>query len=176
MRRVLRAGAYFRVPDGTGVAPLFNPLDSLSGLPAGLDAGFSVAAGRISARSRSAIHIMPHVTQMTVVLTGTLNIRMKGPRDRRPYTLRLLRHQAALTSAGTYVQLINSSTRPCEVLYIVSPSYVFDWRDGHLRYDDSVTLGVDWASLARNGWLAGVPIPSARARTLAAARVRQNPR
>lgn len=176
MKRLLRTGGFFRVPDGTWVAPLFNPLDTLSALPGCLDAGFSVAVGRIGSRCRSAIHLMPHVAQLTLVLEGSLRVRMKGPHDSRPYTLRLGRWQAVLTRPGTFVQLANDGARACRVLYIVSPSYVFEWRARRLHYDDAVAVPGDWAALARRGWDPGAPLPTRQARARAAARTRQKPR
>lgn len=170
---VFTVGRDFVVPDGTRVAPLFNALDSLSVLPAGLPESFSVAVGTLAAGQRSKIHLMPHVAQLTFVLAGSVTLRTKSATDRAPRNLRLTRHQAALTPAGALLQLINDSSRRCRLLYIVSPSYVFEWRDGRVIYDDAVMLDESWGALARRGWRLTAPLPTRRARTLAAARVRQ---
>lgn len=175
MRRVFSAGTNFRVPDGTLVAPFFNPLDCLSGLPADLFSGFSVALGTIEAHSRSRIHLMPYVTQLTLVRQGSIEMRMKGAADTAPYTLKLQPDQAALTPAGTLLQLINDSPQDCSLVYVVSPSYLFEVRAGRVIYDDSLMLEEDWAALALKEWRPNLSIPTRRSRSRAAARLRQNP-
>lgn len=175
MRQVFRVGETFTVPDGTGVAPLFNPLDSLSGLSGIAFQGFSLAVGVIKRGQRSKIHLLPHVSQLTVVMEGNVTLRMKGPADPRPFALRLRQHQAGFTAAGTLLQLINDGPRACRLLYIVSPSYVFEYRDGKVVYDDALTLEQSWAQLARSGWRHDARPPSRRARAAAAARIAQKP-
>jgi len=82
MNRVFKGRKPFRVPDGTLVAPLLNPSDSLSGLPSEISVGFSLAAGRIEARHRSRIQFMPFTEMVTFVTRGRLLARMKGPHEK----------------------------------------------------------------------------------------------
>lgn len=142
-----------RVADGTLVSAFLNPRDTSSGLPPDLlgdPAGFSIAAGFIEAASRSKIHRMPRVAQVTFVLQGSLEVRMKDNDDDAPYSLYPVPQQAVLTRAGTFVQFINHSALPCQVLYIVSPAYVYELTaEGVLRYDDAVVFEQDWDALPR---------------------------
>ena len=63
--------------------------------------------------------------------------------------LRLDGEQAVLTRPGTFFQLINSTTVPCRVLYITSPSYLFEMdQNGQVKYDDAIALDEDWQELA----------------------------
>ena len=153
MNRVFSITTPFRVPDGTWVSPFLNAKDSQSDLPFHLLDGFSLAAGVIDPTSRSKIHVMPFVTQVTFVRSGNLAVRMKGPDDAEPYILRLAAAQAALTEPGVFFQLINESSEPCEVLYIVSPAYVFEMSaDGAVMYDDAVVPDEGWEDLAAADW------------------------
>jgi hypothetical protein len=96
---------------------------------------------------------MPLVTQVTFVLQGSLEIRMKDATVDTPYSHHLSAHQAVLTRPGTFFQLINASDTPCQVLYIVSPAYIFLLApDGALIYDDAVVLDEDWQNLAASAW------------------------
>ena len=153
MNRVFSITAPFRVPDGTWVSPFLNAKDSQSDLPFDLLDGFSLAAGMIDPNSCSAIHVMPFVTQVTFVRSGNLAVRMKGPDDTQPYILRLAAGQAVLTEPGVFFQLINEGAERCEVLYIVSPAYVFEMSaEGAVLYDDAVVLDEGWEDLAVAGW------------------------
>ena len=142
-----------RVPDGTLVYPFLNPMDSTSGLPSDMLDGFSLAAGVIEPHQRSKIHVMPLVTQVTFVLSGVLEVRMKEAGMNESYTHHLEPNQAVITRPGTFFQLINSSAEPTRVLYIVSPPYLFVMGAGGAPiYDDSVVLTEDWEDLKRQGW------------------------
>ena len=153
MNRVFSITTPFRVPDGTWVSPFLNAKDSQSDLPFDLLDGFGIAAGMIDPNSRSKIHVMPFVTQVTFVRSGSLAVRMKGPDDAEPYSLRLAAAQAVLTEPGVFFQLINESSEPCEVLYIVSPAYVFEMSvEGAVLYDNAVVLDEGWEDLAATGW------------------------
>ena len=132
MKHVFAMGEPFRVPDGTLVSRFFHRLDD-----------FSIAGGTIEPGTTSRIHVMPFVTQLTFLRSGELQVRMKSSRDPAPYTLALRPGEAALTERGTFFQLVNSTQKTCEVLYIVSPAYVFE-RDG---YNDAV-LVEDWQQAA----------------------------
>jgi len=153
MNRVFSIENPICVPDGTIVYPFLNPKDSTSGLPWDLLDGFSLAAGQIAAGVRSKIHLMPLVTQVTFVLSGSLEVRMKDPGGEARYAVQLGPEQAVITRPGTFFQLVNQTDEPCRVLYIVSPAYVFELDEsGNVAYDDSIALDEDWAELARLDW------------------------
>lgn len=152
------------MPDGTLVSPFLNPLDRLSGLPAQLIEGFSLAAGILEPRVKSKIHLMPWVTQVTFVRRGTLQVRMKAEQNPAPYALQLSRDQAVLTEPGTFFQLINETDEACEVLYLVSPAYIFEQVTGQNLYDDAVVLAEDWETLERNHWQPAAELPTLQQR------------
>lgn len=138
---------------------------SQSDLPFDLLDGFSLLAGMIDPNSRSAIHVMPFVTQVTFVRTGSLAVRIKGPGDTQPYILRLAAGQAVLTEPGVFFQLINKGAERCEVLHIVSPAYVFEMSsEGAVLYDDAVVLDEGWEDLAATGWRTARPMATAEQR------------
>lgn len=139
MRRIFNIQETFRVCDGTLVSPFLNAKDAMSNLPFDLLDGFSLAAGEIEPGKTSRIHVMPHVTQVTFVWQGNLEIRMMEPGDDKPYCRELVTGQAALTEPGTFLQFANPSDKSCHVLYIVSPAYVFDE-----AYDDSIYFEYTW--------------------------------
>jgi mannose-6-phosphate isomerase-like protein (cupin superfamily) len=177
MNRVFLINAPFRVPDGTWVSPFLNARDSQSDLPFDLLDGVSLAAGMIEANSRSRIHVMPFVTQITFVRRGTVTVRMKGPSDTEPYTLRLTSEQAVLTEPGVFFQLINEGSERCEVLYIVSPAYVFEMdSEGTVLYDDAVALEQDWDGLLAAGLRTGRPMSTAKQRADAVRRLSSSKR
>jgi hypothetical protein len=171
MNRVFRIGAPHGVPDGTLVAPFLNARDSTSGLPFDLLEGFSLAAGTIPAHSHSRIHVMPFVAQVTFVRHGTLTVWMKAAADREPYRLVAQKDEAVLTEAGALVQLVNESTEPCDVLYVVSPAYVFERTDTGIRYDDSLVLDEGWADLAAKHWQVPGALPTLEDRRAALLRL-----
>jgi mannose-6-phosphate isomerase-like protein (cupin superfamily) len=153
MNRVFSIKNPIRVPDGTIVYPFLNPKDSTSELPWDLIDDFSISAGEIEARVKSKIHVMPLVTQVTFVLSGSLEVRMKDPGGDACYALQLGPEQAVITRPGTFFQLINHTNEPCRVLYIVSPAYLFELdASGNVVYDDSIVLDEDWDELARLDW------------------------
>ena len=165
-----------RVPDGTLVYPFLNPKDRTSGLPWDLMDGFSIAAGDIAPGQSSKIHLMPVTSQVTFVLEGELDVRMKEPDGAAPYSVKLTRHQAVLTKPFVFLQLVNRSDRTCRVLYLVSPPYLFSTDSaGSVEYDDSLTFDEDWAELERANWrpegLPPDPAAAARKRKQAYARI-----
>jgi len=169
-------GEFFRVPDGTLVNPFLNPNDSESGLAAGWFEGFSVAAGRIEPKTSSKIHLMPHVTQATFVLQGTLTIVSGRPGAREESSVTLTRAQAVLTHAGSFLQLVNEQEREAEVLYTVAPAYVFVQDDrGEPEYDDSVVIDETWAELIANDWRTKQRVPTSEDRNRARSKVRGLP-
>jgi mannose-6-phosphate isomerase-like protein (cupin superfamily) len=152
MNKVFTIGQGFQVPDETIVSPFLNSKDSKSDLPWDLVEGFSIAAGEIAPNSKSKIHVMPLVQQVTFVLSGKLEVCMKDIHTPSPYTLALGENQAVLTLAGTFLQLINYTDSPCRVLYIVNPPYLFDKEDDQILYDDSICFDEDWKALADWNW------------------------
>jgi mannose-6-phosphate isomerase-like protein (cupin superfamily) len=172
MNRVFAISSPFQVPDGTWVSPFLNAKDSESDLPFDLLDGFSLAAGTIEPSSSSRIHVMPLVSQVTFVRAGELAVRMKGTNDVQPYLLRLAPAEAVLTEPGVYFQLVNEGSEPCEVLYIVSPAYVFEMDgEGRILYDDALVLEEDWETLAESGWRTARALPTDGQRTEALGRL-----
>jgi hypothetical protein len=160
MRRIFEIAEPFRVPDGTLVSPFLNAKDTESGLPFDLLDGVSVAAGSLEPQTRSKIHVMVFVTQVTFVRRGKLEVWMKSEEDLEPYALRLEEDQATLTRPGTFFQLVNNDPEPCQVLYIVSPAYVFEVLNGAVLYDDAIVLEENWEDLRAAGWRPSVKFPT----------------
>lgn len=152
MNRIFTIDKGFQVPDGTIVSPFLNSQDSESDLPWDLVKGFSLSAGVIAPNSKSKIHIMPLVQQVTFVLSGKLKVCMKDVNTPDPYTLEVGENQAVLTPPGTFLQYINHTDFPCHTLYIVSPPYLFDMEKDQVFYDDSICLEEDWKELADRNW------------------------
>ena len=175
MKRVFEMPRPFRVPDGTLVSPFLNSKDSTSGLPYDLLDGFSIAAGTIEPRSKSKIHVMPFVTQVTFVRRGDLKVRMKAARDDVPYTLPVTIDQAVVTEPGTFFQLLNESEESCEVLYIVTPAYLFERSNDKVVYDDAVVLEEDWGRLESEHWRPAAELPTIQQRRDAAHRLAAKP-
>jgi mannose-6-phosphate isomerase-like protein (cupin superfamily) len=173
MNRVFSIGAHFPIRDGTRIAPFLNSKDSTSGLPFDLLDGFSLASGEIRPGTSSKIHIMPHVTQVTFVRRGRVTVVMRDPGTESPYELPVEPEAAVLTRPGTFFQLLNRGTDNCEVLYIVSPAYVFV-ADGDDEYDDSIVIDESWQDLEKAGWQPpelGSPRRTLQARNAALARL-----
>jgi hypothetical protein len=160
MRRIFEIAEPFRVPDGTLVSPFLNSKDAKSGLPFDLLDGVSVAAGIIEPRTRSKIHVLPFVTQVTFVRRGQLTVWMKSGEDLEPYALHPKDDQAILTRPGTFFQLVNDDIELCQVLYIVSPAYVFEVWNGAVLYEDATVLDESWESLRAAGWQPSVQLPT----------------
>jgi len=112
MKRVFVHPDLFRVPDGTLVAEMLLVED-----------GFNLAPGIVEPGITSKIHVHPFVTQVTYVLSGELTVWMRGPKDEKPYSLKLMSNQACLTEPETFFQLVNPTSEPCQVLYNVSPPF-----------------------------------------------------
>jgi len=143
------------VPDSTKVFPLFNCRDFTSSLPGSFLEDFSLAVGEIEPGRKSKVHVMPLVTQVTLVLQGKLEVWMKDADQLEPYSLRLEAEQAIITWPGTFLQFQNHTGRSCRVLYIVSPAYLFEMENGMVVYDDSVVLEEDWEGLEKINWNTG---------------------
>ncbi len=160
MNRLFKITKPFPADDGTLVDPFLNSKDSESGLSFDLLDGFSIAAGTIAPRTRSKIHVMPFVTQVTFVRQGAITVRMKGRLDSVPYPISVKTNEAIITEAGTLFQLENELDVSCEVLYIVSPAYLYEKSGETLVYDDSVVLEHEWDKLESVGWSLGRELPT----------------
>ena len=147
MNRKFKPENFFRVPDGTLVSPFLNSKDSKSDLPFDLIEGFSIAMGRIEANTHSLIHIHPHITQITYVLSGCINLKMKSEKDLEPYEVELKENQAGVSTPGEFFQLINPYSEDAFVLYIVSPPFVFEMRDMEVNYNDAIILNESYEDL-----------------------------
>jgi hypothetical protein len=110
MNRIFAIDRGFKVPDGTIVTPFLNSKDSESDLPWDLVEGFSISAGEIAPNSKSKIHIIPLVRQVTFVLSGKLKVCMKDIDTPATYILEVSENQAILTPPGTFLQYINCTT------------------------------------------------------------------
>ena len=110
---------FLAVPDGTLVNPFLNPKDIMSGLPWDIFDGLSIAAGYIKPGIVSEIHVHPFISQITVLISGSLDIHMKDPENMdAPYQVQLklptrtekpgFTMAATLASLGTFFQLDNS--------------------------------------------------------------------
>ena len=153
MNRIFTPQKGIQVPDGTMVYPFINGLDRTYGLPWNSQEGFSIASGEIAPNRASKIHLMPLVTQVAFVLRGLLEVHMKDPESPAPYTLRVAPYEAILTRPGTFLQLINTTHLPVQVLYIVSPPYVFEMDEsGKAVYDDAVVFDEGWEELKKLNW------------------------
>ncbi len=160
----------FQVPDGTLVSPFLNPGDSESSLPFNMFKGFSIAGGRIAPGISSKIQISPFVTQVTFVQSGILKVWMKEINNEEPYPLEVIPNQAVLTRPGTFLQLVNNDKNaPCDVLYIVSPGYLYlyDKKTRSVIYDDSSVLDEDWDELRKSDWHPFVDLPNIEQRQAA---------
>jgi len=151
MNHLFEAGKFFSVPDGTRVAPLFNPFAANApALPPDAFGTASLALGEIPPGVASRPHLHPVVSQIAWVLEGSLLVRMKGSSDTQAYELKVAAGQAVLTEPMTLLQLVNPDRRrPARTLYVVTPPYVSLPEDG---YDDAVVLEQDWEALAENGF------------------------
>jgi mannose-6-phosphate isomerase-like protein (cupin superfamily) len=145
LNRVFAARGFFTVGDGTDVSPFLSAVDATQeDLPWGALGEMGIAAGRIRPGLHSRIHVHPVVVQVTYLVSGRLNIRMKDLEAAVPYDLSLAAGQAVVTRPGTLLQLRNDSDGPAEVLYIVSPPYVFEQDADRVAYDDAVLIAETW--------------------------------
>lgn len=150
-QHVFSMNHWINVPDGTSVAPFFNPKDCTSDLPWDLVDNFSIAAGEI--QKESLIQTLPLVTQLTFVLSGTLEVMIKNTDHAEMVTLQVEANQAVLMKPGSLFQFRNKGDTPCRVLYIVSPAYLFEMDElGSVFYDDAYVLMEDWEQLKLQVW------------------------
>ena len=149
MNYIFTARGYFTVPDGTEVSAFLNATDVTQGdVPWGALGEMSIAAGRIGPKVHSWVHMHPAVTQVTYVRSGGLTVRMKDASSPEPYDQKLQPGQAVVCEPGTLFQLRNDGDAVAEVLYIVSPSYVFEMEGGEVRHDDAILVARTWDEIA----------------------------
>ncbi len=150
-QRVFSIRNWIKVPDGTLVAPFFNPKDCTSNLPWDLIDDLSIAAGEI--HKETSIHTMPLVTQIVFVLSGSLEVIIKEAEDDVPKVLHAEANEAVLTKSGSLFQLRNRGEGSCRVLYIVSPAYLFEMDElGSVVYDDAFIVKESWEQLGQQHW------------------------
>jgi mannose-6-phosphate isomerase-like protein (cupin superfamily) len=152
MNRVFEARGFITVPDGTEVSAFLNATDSAQpDVPWGVLGEMSIAAGRIAPRQHSWVHVHWLVTVVTYVVAGQLRVRMKSVAA-EPYDCRLLQGQAVVVEPGTLFQLRNDTDDRVEVLYIVSPTYVFEMQGDTVAYDEATLVASSWEELAASGY------------------------
>ncbi len=172
MNRIFHMTNPIIVPDGTIVNGFMNALDNTSNLEFDLLDSLSIAGGILAPHALSKIQILPLVTQNTFVLRGHLTVKMKDAHENTHYTLNLAFQQAALTKPGTFLQLINDTDETCELLYIITPSYVFELRDDKVQYDDSVVFDENWEMIESRGWQSPKPYNTPTEREAAIVRLK----
>ena len=121
MNRAFSARGFFTVPDGTDVSPFLNATDVMQDdVPWARWARWALPRAAFLPDplmdSRP-----PVVVQVTYVVSGQLNIRMKEFETADPHDLRAIAGQRSSLRPGTLFQLRNDADAPAEVLYIVSP-------------------------------------------------------
>jgi hypothetical protein len=152
MNKKFEPRRFTTVPDGTEVSAFLNATDTAQDdIPWGLLGEMSIAAGRIAPFQHSWVHVHWLVAMVTYVVVGWLGVRMKGATG-EPYDLQLTAGQAVVVEPGTLFQLRNDSGDRAEVLYIVSPSYVFEQHGDAVTYDDATLVAQTWEELAASGY------------------------
>jgi mannose-6-phosphate isomerase-like protein (cupin superfamily) len=150
-KRVFSIRDWIEIPDGTSVAPFFNPKDCTSKLPWDLTDDFSISAGEI--KHKSSIQTLPLVTQVMFVLSGKISVVLKEAEQDAPITLSAEANEAVLMKPGSIFQLLNADKEPCKVLYIVSPAYLFELDEtGSVVYDDTFIVNESWSDLEQQNW------------------------
>ncbi len=148
MKRIFESSDFFTVPDGTDVSILLNASDVIqTTLPSGSIGDISIAAGKVRPGISSWIHSHPAVMQVTYVTLGRLTVWMKDTEVPRPYAQSLESGQAVVCQPGTLFQLQNVTDTTAEVLYIVSPSYLFETEGTQIVYDDAIMVAETWGEL-----------------------------
>lgn len=152
MKKIFRPIGYITVPDGTAVSGFLNATDAQQrDVPWGSLGELSIAAGRILPGVHSWIHVHHVVTQVTHLVSGTLGVRMQEPVDAEPYDLQLEAGQSVVTQPGTLLQLRNDGAVAADVLYVVSPPFVFEVDDAGVRYNDAWCVAKTWEELSERG-------------------------
>lgn len=153
MKQIFEPKDFFTIPDNTLIAPFLNSKDSTSNLPFDLIDGFSAALGLVKQQTESLIHFHPHVVQVNYIISGKVNLKMKGTTDSYPYEIELKQGQAAIVQKNEFFQLKNPFAEDCQILYLVSPAYLFELsKSGEVIYDDAIVLNENWQELESQNW------------------------
>jgi mannose-6-phosphate isomerase-like protein (cupin superfamily) len=159
LNHVFGPRGYFKVPDGTDVSPFLNATDvNQTDVPWGALGEMSIASGRIDPGVNSWVAMRPATTEVTYLLSGRLTIRMKDANAAEPYDLNLQPGQAVISEPGTLVQFRNISDAVAEVLYITTPTYVFETEGDEIFYDETIIIAPTWEQLE----VAGYDVPALR--------------
>jgi hypothetical protein len=173
---VLDFGKFFKIPDGTLVAPFLNSKSVTNKLPFNVLNGFSAAAGIIESKTNSKIHVLPHVTMATLVLEGEVLVTVHRKGKDQTEDLSLVKDQTLLTEPNTIIQWRNQSDRLAKVIYIVSPPYLFEKVGSEVIYDDSIMIEASWSKLEYVNWdlkKLGYKLPTFKQRSASYGRLRQ---
>lgn len=152
MNRIYRIEKGIVVPDGTEVFEIIGPVQSSkTGLP--IVEEQSLAFGKLDPGEKSSVHVHPIISHLTWVVSGTLTVGMKDPASKEMYYINVRPRETLLTQPGTYFQLLNNSSDVVEILYIVSPAFIYEVADdGTVLYNDQIVLDMDWEQLALCNW------------------------
>jgi len=139
------------LPDNTFLSAIFSNNDISNEFMDKL----SIAKGRIAASSSSKIHFHPIVTQVTYVLSGSLEVIMKNKKDKVSYKAYLNPGESIITEPNTFFQLVNNTTTNCEVLYIVNPAFLFELNESldEVVYNDAFIFEESWEELSSKNWM-----------------------
>lgn len=152
MDRIFAPRDFITVPDGTQVSAFLNATDeSQEDVPWHVLGESSIAAGRIEPGVSSSIVVHPALAQVTYGISGTLRIWMRDAKGGEPYCLALEPGRAVVSEPGTLLQLVNDGDAAAEVLYIVSPSYVFEKSGDEILHDDAIPVARTWDELKSRG-------------------------
>jgi len=139
------------VPDGTKVCEIIGPISSLK-------FNFlleeqSLAKGILEPDQQSFIHVHPIISHLTYVLSGQLTVKMKDKVSDEMYEIVVDEGQTVLTQPETLFQLLNNSEKKCEVLYIVSPGFIYEVENDEVLYNDQIVLeNKTWEKLKEESW------------------------
>lgn len=152
MNRIYRIENGVIVPDGTEVFEIIGPVQSRNARLPIIDAE-SLAYGELDPGEQSRVHVHPIITHLTWVVSGTLTVGMKDSRSTDVYFIEVKERETVLTEPGTLFQLLNKSSKICQVLYIVAPAFIFEVdQDGQVLYNDQIVLDRSWEDLRNQNW------------------------
>src|SRR6187549_2889459 len=98
---------------------------------------------------------------------------MKEAAAPEPYDLQLQADQAIVTRPGTLFQLRNDRDTTAEVLYIASPSFVFEMDDTGVRYNDAWLVARTWEEIATTNHIPALQVTPYEARASREASMRR---
>ena len=151
-QQIFKIGNGIMVPDGTRVFPIMDPRQQKEDNIPIIDE-LSLAYGELDIGVESSIHIHPICTQLTYVLSGELEVKMKMDKRETIDTLQLKTNEAVVSRPACFFQLKNSGHEVCKVLYQCTPGFVFELDDqGNLLYNDAIVLSYSWEELKKMNW------------------------